>query len=171
MPHPELLPNFLYREPEDAGDVRLLKGVEEHGWYVIGVMEEGEGEAWLPGFAYTIGVHLRTLQPEILIMGLPVGNAHRLLNSIAEYLMEGGTLEPEVEYEGFADDLPVIFRPMHPTQYHEHLGCANWFYRRSGIAFPAYQCVWPDAQGRFPHEAGFEEKFAGMQQDLSLPRG
>ena len=166
MTHPQRLPDFIFQEPKTAFEGKLLKGVEEHGWYVIGVPDGAEGR----GFAYTIGVHLRTLQPEILIMGLPVASAHHLLNGIAEYLMEGGTLEPEVKYEGFANGFPLIFRPIHPTQYHEHLGSANWFYRRSGVAFPAYQCVWPDPQGRFPHEAGFEEKYAPMQQDLSLPR-
>ena len=71
VPHPQLLPDFVFREPDDPGDVRLLKGVEEHGWYVIGVPDGAARR----GFSYTIGVHLRTLRPEILIMGLPVGNA------------------------------------------------------------------------------------------------
>ncbi|MBK8093809.1 MAG: DUF4262 domain-containing protein [Verrucomicrobiaceae bacterium] len=66
--YPTLIPSFSFREPEDDGDAKLLSDVREHGWHVVGVPDDEEG----PGFAFTVGVYLRTLQPEILIMGLPM---------------------------------------------------------------------------------------------------
>ena len=123
------LPGFTFREPDDAGDEKLLGDVREHGWHVVGVPDDDEG----PGFCFTVGVYLRTLQPEILMTGVLIEPTHRVLNAIAEYLMAGGTITPEARYSNFVDGREVLFRPIHQTQFHEYLGCANWFYRRSGI--------------------------------------
>lgn len=164
--YPSKLPGFTFRAPEDAGDEKLLGDVRDHGWHVVGVLDDDEG----PGFSFTVGVYLRTLQPEILMMGMPVEVAHHILNAVASYLMAGGTIEPGTRYSDFVEGREVLFRPIHPTQFHEYLGCANWFYRRSGVPFPALQCFWPDKQGRFPHEASFDPRLAGRQLDLSLPR-
>ena len=163
--HPNLLPGFVFRKPDDEGDVKMLADIREHGWHVIGVPDDDKG----PGFVYTVGMHLRTLQPEILMMGVPIEPAHRIVNAIAEYLMEGDVLVPERRYPGFIDDRDAIFRPIHPSQYREYLGCANWFYRPLGRPFPAFQCFWPDSQGRFPHDADFDPRFADRQIDLSQP--
>jgi Domain of unknown function (DUF4262) len=160
------LPGFTFREPDDAGDEKLLGDIREHGWHVVGVPDDDEG----PGFCFTVGVYLRTLQPEILLMGVTIDPTHRVLNAIAEYLMAGGTITPETRYPDFVDGREVLFRPIHQTQFHEYLGCANWFYRRSGIPFPASQCIWSDTLGRFPHEDGFDSRFKDRQLDLSLPR-
>lgn len=52
----------------------------------------------------------------------------------------------------------VRFRPVREREsYAEHVGCALWFY--DGTWFPLLQLVWPDRQGRFPDEAGFDESF------------
>lgn len=164
--HPNKLPSFIFREPDDDGDVKMLADIREHGWHVVGIPDDEEG----PGFSFTVGVYLRTLQPEILMMGIPLEPSHRVLNAIVEYLMAGGTIIPNKRYTDFVDDREVLFRQIHRSQFHEYLGCANWFYRSLGSPFPALQCVWPDLQGRFPHEHGFDPRFADRQADLSLPR-
>ena len=164
--HPHKLPGFEFRKPDDSVEVKIVEDIREHGWHVVGIPDDEEG----PGFVFTVGVYLRTLQPEILMMGVPIEPAHRVLNSIAEYTMSGGTIAFEQRYPDFVDGREVMFRPIHQTQFHEYLGCANWFYRSLGTPYPACQCIWPDLEGRFPHEAAFDTRFAGMQLDLSLPR-
>jgi hypothetical protein len=166
LEHPSMLPGFTFREPDEAADEKLLRDVREHGWHVVGIPDDEEG----PSFSFTIGIYLRALQPEILIMGVPIDPSHRILNAIAEYLMAGGTISPETKYPEFVDGHEVLFRSIHHTQFHEYLGCANWFYRRSVGQFPALQCIWPDPQGRFPHEDGFDTRFIGRQIDLSQLR-
>lgn len=164
--YPRKLPGFRFRKPDDAGDEKLLADVKEHGWHVVGVPDDEEG----PGFCYTVGVYLRTLQPEILMMGAPMEITHHILNGVAEHLLAGGLITPGTRCQGFLEGLEVLFRPIHPSQFHEHLGCANWFYNSSRVAFPAWQCFWPDPQGRFPHEDAFDPRCSGRQIDLSLPR-
>ncbi len=164
--HPSKLPGFIFRDPDDAFDEKMLADIRKYGWHVVGIPDDSEG----PGFSFTVGVYLRTLQPEILMMGIPIEPSHRVLNAIAEYLIEGGTIVPEKRYVGFVDGREVMFRPIHQSQFREHLGCANWFYKSLGAPFPALQCFWPDLQGRFPHEAAFDTRFADRQTDLSAPR-
>lgn len=162
--YPILLQDFTFREPADNSDRKLIQNVQEYGWGVIGIPDDAEG----PGFSYTAGVYLRTLQPEILIMGLSLENAHRILNGIARYLLEGGTLQPEVRYPDFIESFDVFFRPIDPSQYNDHLGCANWFYRWCA-PFPALQCFWPDKVGKFPEDPDFNPAFKAKQIDLSRP--
>lgn len=163
--HPSKLPGFVFRDPDDPGDIKFLQDIREHGWHVVGVPDDEEG----PGFSFTVGVHLRTLQPEILMMGVPIESSHRILNEIAGYLMEGGTIAPGQKYSGFVDGREVMFRPIHQSRFGEYLGYAVWFYRPLAGEFPAFQCLWPDLQGRFPHEPGFDSRFVGRQIDLSVP--
>jgi len=156
----------MFRDPDDKGDVKMLADIREHGWHVVSIPDDKEG----PGFSFTVGVYLRTLQPEILMMGVPIEPSHRVLNAITEYLMAGGTIAPEQRYGGFVDGRDVMFKPIHQSQFPEYLGCAIWFYRPLDAPFPAFQCIWPDLQGHFPHEVDFDSRFAGRQIDLSLPR-
>ena len=164
--HPSKLQGFVFPDPEDNRDERMLANIRQHGWPVVCIPDDDEG----PGFTFTVGVYLRTLQPEILMMGVPIEPSHRVLNAIAEYLMAGGRIAPEQRYSGFVDGRDVMFRPIHQSQFREFLGYANWFYRPLGASFPAFQCIWPDLKGIFPHEAGFDVRFADRHIDLSLPR-
>jgi hypothetical protein len=46
------------------------------------------------------------------------------------------------------------------------LGYAIWFYRSLSKPFPAMQLIWPDKQGHFPWEAGYDERFYRLQKAL-----
>jgi hypothetical protein len=73
------------------------------------------------------------------------------------------------QYADILEAYNCTFVAIHPTQYDEYLGYANWFYQTS--SFPALQCVWPDKQGRFPWQAGFPTGLARLQPVLSEPEG
>jgi Domain of unknown function (DUF4262) len=161
--HPIRLPGFQFRAPDDPGDEKLIADIRGHGWHIVAVAEDSHG----PGFALTVGLYLRTLQPEILIMGVPPIPSGRVLNAIGDYVMAGGQLIPERLYPEFVDGREVIFRRIAPHNYHDYLGYGNWFYREWPDGFPAFQCIWPDLKGVFPHESGFEERFRKLQIDLS----
>lgn len=161
--HPIRLHGFIFREPDDSGDEKLLADVHRHGWHVVAVPSDEEGS----GFAFTVGLYLRTLQPEILIMGVDIDPSGRVLNAIGDYLMAGGQIVPEQRYPKFVDGRDVIFRRIHDTHFYDYLGCANWFYRPHPGGYPALQCIWPDLNGVFPHEDGFDKRLKGFQIDLS----
>lgn len=162
--HPIRLPGFVFREPEDDGDRKLLADVAFHGWHVVAILPDDRG----PGFAFTVGLYLRTLQPEILLMGVPPDPSLRVLNAIGEYTMSGGEIVAGRRYRGFADRSDVEFRSVASHRFKEYLGYAMWFYRRWSGGFPAMQCVYPDIEGRFPDEAGHSDRFNALQWDLSI---
>jgi hypothetical protein len=96
----------------------MLDDVKRHGWHIIAIPEDEVG----PGFAFTVGLFLHMLQPEILIMGVPFEPAGRVLNAIGEFLMEGGQIEIGRKYSEFVDGRPVIFRRIASGHYRDYLG-------------------------------------------------
>ena len=100
-------------------------------------------------------------------MGVPPDASTRVLNSIGEYLMEGGDLVPNRRYPKFVDRSDVIFRYVAKGHYREYLGFARWFYGTAHQDFPVMQCIWPDLEGVFPDDAAFTDRFRRLQRDLS----
>lgn len=161
-----LIEGFQFRKPDDASDEKLLADVQKHGWHIVAIPDDEVG----PGFAFTVGLYLRTLQPEVLIMGVPVQAAARVLNAIGEYALNRGDLQPDIRYPDFIDNYEVIFRRIDRSHYGEYLGSAFWFYKHHAPDFPVFQCIWPDPKGIFPHEPGYDQRYASKQIDLSKPR-
>ena len=161
--HPSRIKGFRYREADEPSEEKIIADVKRHGWHIVGVPDDDAG----PGFAFTVGLYLRTLQPEILIMGISFEPSGRILNAIRDYLMAGVEIEIERRYADFVHGREVIFRRIASRHYREYLGCAIWFYKHHAPDFTAMQCIWPDLDGRFPHEAGFDEHFSSRQTDLS----
>jgi hypothetical protein len=146
--------------PEDDTDRKLLADVARDGWAVIGIQEDEEG----PGYAFSVGL-LHTLgQPELLLMGLPVRTAQQLINNIGEAIRAGRRFEAGGRYDGLAVGFPLAFVAVAERYYREYLGYARWFYRGSG--FPVLQAVWPDKQGVFPWESGYDARFFQVQRVL-----
>jgi hypothetical protein len=155
------LEGFVWPEPDDADDVRLIKNVIAHGCHIIGV----EKEIGYPEFAYSIGLYLNYLQPEIVIVELDHTVAGRVINRIAKHFKNGGTLTCGMPYSGFYDASPLMFRELRMTEHTEELGFAIWFYcsRSGGLTFPVFQAIWPDKTGRFPSDPACEPSVARTQ--------
>ena len=62
-------------------------------------------------------------------------------------------------------NLPAYLFPVAKAYYAEHFGWNRWFY--AGDDFPCLQLIWPDRNGVFPWEKGFDETFREDQPDLS----
>jgi hypothetical protein len=146
--------------PEDDRDRKLLADIAQVGWAVIGVEADKDG----PGFAFSVGLFHTLVHPEVLVMGLRPQIAHRLINDIGEAIREGQRFEGGQQYEGIAAGFPLAFVEMDRRYYREYLGYAGWFYR--GPDFPVLQCVWPDKQGVFPWQPGYDSRFFQSQRVL-----
>jgi hypothetical protein len=62
-------------------------------------------------------------------------------------------------------NLPAFVFPVAKQHYADHLGWSRWFYGSDD--FPCLQIVWPDREGVFPWEDGFDQAFAVLQPDLT----
>jgi hypothetical protein len=123
--------------------------IVRHGW-AVQFVGAGEGQ---PHFHYTVGLTWKGL-PEIITFGLPMEVGQTLLNDVGRMMVERQvpmlTGQPQ---GGILRGFDVYFVSVLDTT--EHLTVAN---RLCGGVFPvrALQMVWPDPQGRFPWDAGFE---------------
>lgn len=156
----------------DQEDAWMRETVRRHGWAVQAVLGEGcwgsascqcglpRGGA--PPFAYTVGLY-GFGHPELLVYGLPDGDACWVLNNLAERVRQGQRFAPGRVYP--LDDSP---RQVHLFAFHDDgpvpvLISAQRFYDRSRAdPVPALQCVWNDGRGRFPWEPGYDLP-AGLQ--------
>jgi hypothetical protein len=121
----------------------IRESVVKHGWAVQFV------ESDTRPYAYTIGLHEHGL-PELLVTGMTPQPAVRLLNTIAEYLVEGGRPTPghRITVADGAERLEVV-QVEHPDA---HMNVAVAFYGRD---LHALQLVWADRNGHWPWCAEF----------------
>jgi hypothetical protein len=146
--------------PEDDRDRKVLADIAKLGWTVIGVEADDEG----PAFAFSVGLFHTLAHPEVLIMGLRPQIAHRLINDIGAAIRNGERFVAGQQYGGIAAGFPLAFVEVDRRYYREYLGYAGWFY--GGPDFPVLQCVWPDKQGVFPWQPGYDSHFFQLQRVL-----
>lgn len=142
----------------DAYVGRIRRLIEEHGWAVQAVAGGGDD---LP-FAYTVGL-AEPGDPELLVAGLPLDVAHRLLNDIVRaaqtgrVALEGGVSVAGADLDG--DFSPHVFRLVAMDRVYLSDRYALFNVGRAVLECPlvrALQVVWPDAGGRYPDEAGYD---------------
>ncbi|HKB36628.1 MAG TPA: DUF4262 domain-containing protein [Gemmataceae bacterium] len=137
-----------------------MADVAEFGWHVVGVDDNPYG----PDYAFSVGLYHTLGHPEILIMGLPHETAAQLINVMGESIRGGQRYERGKRYDDIAEGYPLAFVPVAPRYYPDYLGYALWFYR--GWHFPTLQCIWPDKQGLFPWDPGYDSRYFDHQRVL-----
>jgi Domain of unknown function (DUF4262) len=127
----------------------IYAAVQENGWIVQYVTDRTP-------FAYTIGLHERGL-PELMVTGMPPQRARLVLNSVAEYLVNGGRPVPGERMLIGGELLLDFVQVQHPDA---HLKFAVSIYG----PLQALQLVWPDEQGHRPWCAEFSND--GVRQPV-----
>jgi hypothetical protein len=146
---------------EEDRERKLVSDIEQFGWHVIFVPEDGEG----PAFAYSIGLFHKFNHPEIIVFGLDLNILHRIINVIGEELRQGRRFADGENASDILEDYEVRFVDVSRMHYGAYFGCARWFYK--GDDFPALQCLWPDRQGRFPTVPDFPQRLRALQPVLA----
>jgi hypothetical protein len=127
----------------------IYAAVQANGWVVQFVSDRTP-------FAYTIGLHPRGL-PELLVTGMPPERAKLVLDSVAQYLVEGGRPVPGERMLIGGELLLDFVQVQHPDA---HLKFAVSIYG----PLQALQLVWPDDQGHRPWCAKFSN--GGVRQPV-----
>jgi hypothetical protein len=153
------------RDPEQAAYLSwVATTVGEHGWAISG----RHGDEVAPPWAYSVGIWLTCQAPELVLCGLPVENAAAIINAIGARVADGA----DYGAGDVLDDVcpaPLAFRQVDPAWRASGslLSISNCFY---GMVRPPYlQVVWPDKQGRFPWDQGYQPRPDRMQPLLWLP--
>ena len=115
-----------------------------HGWVVQGV----ERDRVHPPWAYTVGLTLLG-RPELVITGLPLTRATRVLNDVAAHLAHAKAPAPGSEVTLIDGPLIELVRVTQPAT---HLIMAVELY---GKGIRALQLVHADDRGRWPWDAWY----------------
>ena len=145
----------------DERDRNFCDNVRKHGWFNTGVM----GEAEHPGFSYTTGFWLSAQIPEVVIFSSKNSIAHDVFWDMFRQSKAGEKYPIGQRTNQLFANLPAYLFPVAKKHYQEYLGFSRWFY--GGDDFPCLQLVWPDREGIFPWEQGFDESFRADQPDLT----
>ncbi|MFJ7212598.1 DUF4262 domain-containing protein [Amycolatopsis sp. NPDC098790] len=142
---------FECQNPDRSGYVqRLRDGVAKRGWMVQGVESDGSYPPW----AYTIGLSGYGL-PELVVTGLPVEAAAKLLNGSAARFLDSSP-------PAAGERLPMPGGPVEVVALAEpsaHLVFAADLY---GPEIRALQLVHADAGGRWPWSADYRDGRGGQ---------
>jgi hypothetical protein len=144
--------------------MRSLHGsVSEHGWTMISIPTKW-WQLWNPPWAYSIGLYETYKLPEVVIMGRMPELMSAMLTNIHEQLKAGERIDDGKEMDGVLIGQTCIFRLIDKKHYKKYLPWAIDFY--GATDFPVLQCIWPDAQGRFPWQEGHERRVRRFQKLL-----
>jgi Domain of unknown function (DUF4262) len=139
-------------------EAKLIDDIEKYDCHIIQVRSENE----IPGWSYTIGLFEVFGRPEVIVVGLEEEMAHFVLNEVADRYRRGTTLGEGDRLSDLLGNVDCEFRFVETRWVRQGLmGYAEWFYRDD--EFPALQCIYPDLDGKFPWEDGFDASWRGMQ--------
>ncbi|MCR9244955.1 MAG: DUF4262 domain-containing protein [bacterium] len=141
----------------DESEARALADVSEFGVHIVHILADEDG----PAFSYTVGLHEKHEQPEVLVFGLPHEVAHELLNDLADLVAGGRRFAPGDRSEDLIEGYPVQFLAVTRPEMPHLLAMADWVYE--GSPFAALQMVYPDKMGRWPWDEGCQQGFRDGQ--------
>ena len=146
----------------NASERKFLSVIREHGWFNTRVFDPELKE---PDFSYSTGFFSSVGFPEIIVFSLPKQVSHDILWDMYRDVSEGKAPPKATKVSGIFGRHQAVLLPVSTTACDEHLGWARWFYR--GSDFPCLQLIWPDREGLFPWDVGFDPEIAEKQPDLT----
>ncbi|MGW1535497.1 DUF4262 domain-containing protein [Streptomyces aureus] len=145
-------------------DRRVAQSVTDFGWHVMGVAGGDAPSDW----GYSIGMWHTLRSPEVSVFGLPSGTAMSVVNSAGTAIRDGEPLELDRPRGDVLNGYDVVLRPVDPSWYYDFFGAGVDFYQTPPL--PIAQLFWPDKAGRFPWEAGVDERCRTVQPLLWIPK-
>ena len=130
------------------GDAKVEADVKSHGWHVVLVAGSNQS----PCVAYTVGLFHNYQHPEFVVLGLPDTKGHEVLNIIGAAVKNGAHFCAGDRSDSILLGHSSAFVDFPNVGYFRYLGYARRFYGAKD--FPVLQFVWPDAEGKFPWDAG-----------------
>lgn len=157
-----MLDTFEWPKPDGEADEHLFRNVRERGCQILGIV----GDERAPNYAFSIGLYLNYGQAELIVFGLDPNVACIIINNIRDRAAIGRTYAAGDVCDDLLVDQKVCFVEVPLHEYSAYLGTAIWFYEKLPRPFPCVQIVWPDRQGWFPWETGYDASLKKCQPVL-----
>ncbi len=143
---------FEWPEPEEEADGILLGNIRKHGCHIMGI----GGNKSNPDYAFSIGLFVNYGHAEIILFGLEGRRAASIINVVRDHVSSGKRYAAGDVANDVLVGQKVCFVEVPLQLYDKYLGTAIWFYAKSPRPFPCLQLVWPDRNGWFPWETGYD---------------
>lgn len=142
---------------QDNDSEQIAAIIEKYGCYVALF----ESTAYLPSFAYTIGLLKSFNHPELICFGLPLETMHSALNEGANAIDQGASLISNIDYDIFFEGTKACLIPVHKLSLNDYFGYAQEFYGYMNLK--ALQVIWPDPKGHYPWGKEFDQSLKDYQ--------
>jgi hypothetical protein len=154
--------DFKWPEVEDEADEIILRNVRKHGCHIVGILGDQRG----PEYAFSVGLFLNYGHAEVVIFGLDGRDAAGVINDVCDRATKGKKYVAGDVCDDLLLEHKVCFVEVPGEAYRPHFGTALWFYGTARLPFPILQIVWPDREGRFPWETGYDTSLKRYQPVL-----
>ncbi|MFC7536798.1 DUF4262 domain-containing protein [Sphingomonas sp. GCM10030256] len=149
---------------------KILDDVEDYGWSAMSVAPRVESDDAKEWFTYTIGLPKSYSWPEIVCFGIDGQTAHGILtDAIAECKERGARPHAAMLLHKTlgGQDALLADGSRIPDPY---LGSAIWYARYAGLDGPPekLQLLWPDENGRFPHDPACDPEVRQLQTPMGI---
>ena len=137
--------------------------IEDQGWVAVPV-DAQEGPPPRAGYTYSVGFTTTFGRPEVAIFGLQAVAARGLLGMIADQHAGGVELPVDAVFVGLLEnDLPCALLPVDLGEHGDLFPDAAALLDRAGEPWEVLQFVWPDRNGRFPWDEGYDQRLRVAQ--------
>ncbi|ALJ00743.1 DUF4262 domain-containing protein [Rufibacter tibetensis] len=128
---------------------KLNNNIKEYGYHVTNILESDS-----PGFCYSTGIYQTYKIPEIFISSLPKGLCSEIIENYVEAFKDGKEISLNEKLNFLTDRFPVYLIDVPITNLKEYVLSSIKIY--GDKEFKYLQVIYPDIEGIFPNEAGYD---------------
>jgi hypothetical protein len=141
----------------------IRENIRKHGFHITGVM--ANPEKWEPPFTYTTGLEDNYGHAEIVVYGIDPRTAAGILHTAVDRIKSKTAFTPGVRYEGILKGFACAFVEVPDVTARSTFLAAYPYQVTERVR--VLQLVWPDINGLFPWEEGFDATFRRLQPILT----
>ncbi len=138
----------------------VLENIRSSGFHMTGVFSESGS----PAFTYTAGLETTFNHPEIVIYGIEPRIAGHLLHAAVDVIRDGAAFKAGGRYERIAEKYSMVFLDIRDSLARNKFPVA--FQSQPGCEVRVLQMVWPDPNGKFPWQTGYDQRYSSLQPML-----
>ncbi|WP_412465658.1 DUF4262 domain-containing protein [Pedobacter sp. KLB.chiD] len=125
------------------------KNIEKHGFHVTYVFEEQD----VTSYGYSSGLYKNFGMPEAFVSGLPNGLTNKLITNYAQ-AFRNKKIPLNEKLNDLIDRFPVYIIPVKNEALNEKILSTFRLYEND--YFESVQIIFPDLDGKFPEETGYD---------------
>lgn len=141
---------------------KLNDNIEKHGYQLTYVSSENT-----PAFCYSTGIYRKFGIPELFISSLPRGLCSEIASNYIESFKNKTPVPIDTKLTFLIDNFPVYLIPVAAYTLEDYILSSINFYKNEDYKY--LQIIYPDTNGYFPDEVGYNYDQEIMGAFISHP--